>query len=130
MHTHLQPEDWLKPRGYSNGVMATGQQMIFSGGLIGWNKQCEFETDSFVGQLQQTLENIVDILREADAGPEHIVRLTWYVTDRAEYNNSLKEIGMVYREVIGRHYPPMAVVEVKGLMEERAKVEIEMTAIK
>lgn len=130
MHTHLQPEDWLKPRGYSNGVMATGQQMIFSGGLIGWNKQCEFETDSFVGQLQQTLENIVDILREAGAGPEHIVRLTWYVTDRAEYNNSLKEIGMVYREVIGRHYPPMAVVEVKGLMEERAKVEIEMTAIK
>jgi len=130
MHTHLQPEDWLKPRGYSNGVMATGQQMIFSGGLIGWNKQCEFETDSFVGQLQQTLENIVDILREADAGPEHIVRLTWYVTDRTEYNNSLKEIGMVYREVIGRHYPPMAVVEVKGLMEERAKVEIEMTAIK
>ena len=69
MHTHLQPEDWLKPRGYSNGVIASGQQMIFSGGLIGWNKQCEFETDSFIGQLQQTLENIVDILREADAGP-------------------------------------------------------------
>jgi enamine deaminase RidA (YjgF/YER057c/UK114 family) len=130
MHTHLQPEDWLKPRGYSNGVIASGQQMIFSGGLIGWNKQCEFETDSFVGQLQQTLENIVDILREADAGPEHIVRLTWYVTDRSEYNSNLKEIGMVYREVIGRHYPPMAVVEVSGLMEERAKVEIEMTAVK
>lgn len=130
MHTHLQPEDWLKPRGYSNGVIASGQQMIFSGGLIGWNKQCEFETDSFIGQLQQTLENIVDILREADAGPEHIVRLTWYVTDRSEYNNNLKEIGMVYREVIGRHYPPMAVVEVSGLMEERAKVEIEMTAVK
>lgn len=130
MHTHLQPEDWLKPRGYSNGVIASGQQMIFSGGLIGWNKQCEFETDSFIGQLQQTLENIVDILREADAGPEHIVRLTWYVTDRSEYNSNLKEIGMVYREVIGRHYPPMAVVEVSGLMEERAKVEIEMTAVK
>jgi len=130
MHTQLQPDDWLKPRGYSNGVMASGQQMIYSGGLIGWNKQCEFETDSFVGQLQQTLENIVDILREADAGPEHIVRLTWYITDRQEYKANLKEIGMVYREVIGRHYPPMAVVEVSGLIEDRAKVEIEMTAIK
>jgi len=130
MHTQLQPDDWLKPRGYSNGVMASGQQMIFSGGLIGWNKQCEFETDSFVGQLQQTLENIIDILREANAGPEHIVRLTWYVTDRQEYKANLKEIGMVYREVIGRHYPPMAVVEVSGLIEDRAKVEIEMTAIK
>ncbi|MFW2421175.1 MAG: RidA family protein [Porticoccaceae bacterium] len=130
MNTQLQPDDWLKPRGYSNGVMASGQQMIFSGGLIGWNKQCEFETDSFVGQLQQTLENIIDILREANAGPEHIVRLTWYVTDRQEYKANLKEIGMVYREVIGRHYPPMAVVEVSGLIEDRAKVEIEMTAIK
>ncbi len=128
MHTILQPEGWAKPIGYANGVAATGRQ-IFVGGQIGWNGQCEFETDDFVGQVKQTLENIVAILAEAGARPEHITTMTWYFTDKAEYLGNLKGIGRAYREVIGRHFPAIAAVQVVALVEDRAKIEIQATAV-
>ncbi len=126
----LQPADWAKPKGYTNGFSCTGTEWITVGGQIGWNAQCVFETDDFVGQVKQTLQNILTVLAEADAGPEHIVRLTWYITDKQAYTSSLREMGRAYREVMGRHFPPMAVVQVVELMEDEAKVEIEATAIK
>ena len=128
MHTILQPEGWTKPRGYANGVAARGRQ-IFVGGQIGWNGAQEFETDEFVGQVRQTLENIVAILTSANAGPEHITSMTWYFTDKAEYLANLKGIGEAYRDVIGRNYPAMAAVQVVALIEDRAKVEIQATAV-
>jgi enamine deaminase RidA (YjgF/YER057c/UK114 family) len=124
----LQPPDWAKPRGYSNGIVARGQ-LVFLAGMIGWNKDAQFETDDFAAQVRQALENIVAVLREAGAGPEHIVRLTWYVTDKYEYHASLPELGAEYRAVMGKHYPVMSVLEVTALMEDRAKVEIEATAV-
>lgn len=124
----LQPPDWAKPRGYSNGIVARGQ-LVFLAGMIGWNKDCVFETDDFAEQVRQSLENIVAVLREAGAGPEHIVRLTWYVTDRREYHACLPKLGEAYRAVMGKHYPVMSVLEVTALMEDRAKVEIEATAV-
>jgi enamine deaminase RidA (YjgF/YER057c/UK114 family) len=124
----LQPPDWAKPRGYSNGIVARGQ-LVFVAGMIGWNKDAQFETDDFAGQVRQSLENIVAVLREAGAGPEHIVRLTWFVTDRLEYHGSLPKLGEAYRAVMGKHYPVMSVLEVTALMEDRAKVEIEATAV-
>ncbi len=124
----LHPEGWKPAKGYSNGMAARGR-MVLTGGLVGWNADCEFETDDFVGQVEQTLKNIVAVLAEGGAGPEHLVRLTWYVTSKAEYLADLKNLGRVYKEVIGRHYPAMAVVQVVALMEDRAKVEIEATAI-
>jgi enamine deaminase RidA (YjgF/YER057c/UK114 family) len=124
----LQPPDWAKPRGYSNGVVARGQ-LVFVAGMIGWNKDAQFETDDFAGQVRQALENIVTVLREAGAGPEDIVRLTWFVTDRLEYHASLPKLGEAYRAVMGKHYPVMSVLEVTALMEDRAKVEIEATAV-
>lgn len=124
----LHPEGWKPAKGYANGMAARGR-MILTGGLIGWNADCEFETDDFIGQAEQTLKNIVAVLAEAGAGPEHLVRLTWYITSKAEYLADLKSLGRVYKEVIGRHYPAMAVVQVVALMEDRAKVEIEATAI-
>ena len=130
MHNILQPEGWAPPKGYSNGVIAEGRQMIFIGGQIGWNAQCRFESDDFVAQVKQTLENVLAVLSSADAGPEHITRMTWYITDKQAYNNNLKAIGSAYREVIGRHFPPMSVVQVVALMEDEAKVEIEVTAVK
>ena len=128
MHDILQPEGWAKPVGYANGVAARGRQ-IFVGGQIGWNGQQEFETDDFVGQVRQTLENVVAILAAADAGPEHITSMTWYFTDKAEYLANLKGIGQAYREVIGRHFPAMAAVQVVALIEDRAKVEIQAIAV-
>ena len=128
MHDILQPEGWAKPVGYANGVAARGRQ-IFVGGQIGWNGQQEFETDDFVGQVRQTLENVVAILAAANAGPEHITSMTWYFTDKAEYLANLKGLGQAYREVIGRHFPAMALVQVGALVEGRAKVEIEATAV-
>ena len=104
-------------------------RMIFCGGLIGWNAEQEFESDDFIDQVAQTLRNIVAVLAEAGAGPEHIVRLTWYVTDKNEYLARLKELGRVYREIIGKHFPAMALVQVVALVEDRAKVEIEATAV-
>ena len=129
MHTRLQPPDWLPPKGYANGIAAHGT-LIFVGGQIGWNAQQQFESDDYIAQAKQTLQNIVAVLHEAGAGPEHMVRMTWYVTDRNEYNSRLPELGAVYREVMGRNFPAMACVEVSGLMEARAKIEIEVTAVK
>ena len=124
----LQPGGWKPARGYSNGIAATGR-IIVTGGQIGWNGDQEFETDDFIGQCEQTLQNILDILAEDGAGPEHIVRLTWYITDKRAYVARQKELGQAYRRVMGRHFPAMAVVQVTALIEDRAKVEIEATAI-
>ena len=118
------PKHWKAARGYANGVAAEGR-MVFTGGIIGWNAEQEFETDDFVGQVEQALRSIVEILVEAGAGPEHLVRLTWYVTDKREYLGRLKELGAVYKAIIGRTYPAMALVQVVALVEDRAKVEIE-----
>ncbi len=127
-HEILHPKNWKPARGYANGVAATGR-MVFTGGIVGWNAQCEFETDDFAAQVAQALRSIVEILAEAGAKPEHLVRLTWYVTDKREYLDSLKELGATYKEIIGRHYPAMALVQVVALVEDRAKVEIEATAV-
>ena len=127
-HTFLQPPGWAPAKGYANGIAARGTQ-VFVGGQIGWNAQQQFETDDFIAQTRQTLQNVMAVLKEAGAGPEHMVRMTWYVIDRDEYNARLKELGGVYREVIGKHFPAMTCVEVAALMEARAKVEIEVTAV-
>ena len=124
----LQPAEWLPPKGYANGIAAKGT-LVFVGGQIGWNGQQQFETDDFIAQTRQALTNVVAVLREANAGPEHMVRMTWYITDRDEYVARLKELGAVYREVIGRNFPTMSCVEVSRLIETRAKVEIEVTAV-
>ena len=127
-NTLLQPEGWVTPKGYANGVAARGT-MVFTGGQIGWNAQQQFESDDFIAQTRQTLLNVRAVLEAGGAGPEHLVRLTWYVTDRNEYNSRLKELGAVYPEVLGKNFPAMACVQVAGLMEERAKIEIEATAV-
>lgn len=128
VHEVLHPRNWKATPGYSNGIAARGR-MIFTGGMIGWNDQQEFETDDFAQQVRIALQAIVDVLAEGGARPEHLVRLTWYVTDKHEYLGALKEIGRAYKEVIGRHYPAMALVQVVALVEDRAKVEIEATAV-
>lgn len=128
MHSILQPEGWAKPVGYANGIAARGRT-IYLAGQIGWNHKAELSSKDLVGQVRQTLQNIVDILAEAGAKPEHITTMTWYLTDRQEYLSSLKEIGMVYREICGRNFPAMAAVQVVSLMEEGAKVEIQATAV-
>lgn len=124
----LQPADWPTPKGYANGVAATGR-MVFVGGQIGWDERRQIVADDFVGQARQALANIVTVLREAGAGPEHLVRLTWYVTDMDEYHARQRELGRAYRAVIGRHFPAMALVQVVRLAEAAAKVEIEATAV-
>ena len=128
MHTILQPEGWAKPIGYANGVSASGRT-VFVGGQIGWNAHCEFESDDFVDQVRQTLSNIIAILAEGGAEPQHITTMTWYFIDKAEYLSNLKGIGQAYRDVIGRHFPAMAAVQVVGLVEDRAKIEIQATAV-
>lgn len=128
MMQRLQPPNWAAPKGYANGIAASGT-MIFVGGQIGWNGQQQFESDDFIDQCAQTLRNIVAVLEQAAAGPEHMVRMTWYVVDRAEYTARLQELGAVYRSVMGRNFPAMTCVEVSGLMEARAKIEIEVTAV-
>lgn len=128
----LQLPDWLAPRGYSNGTlteMAVGSKLVFVGGQVGWNGQQQFETDDFAEQVRQTLVNVLAIMAEGGAGPQHIVRMTWYVKNKAEYVASYPEIGKHYRELIGRHFPAMTAVEVADLIEDRAKVEIEVTAV-
>ena len=127
MHV-LQPPDWKPPRGYANGIEADGR-LIFVAGQIGWNGQSEFETDDFAGQVRQALANIVAVLAEAGARPEHLTRMTWYITDKREYLASLREVGNAYREIIGVHYATMPLVQVADLLEDRAKVEIEATAV-
>ena len=124
----LQPSGWTAPRGYSNGIEAEGR-LVFVAGQIGWNGQAEFETDDFAGQVRQALANIVAVLAEAGAEPQHLTRMTWYITDKSEYLASLREVGTAYREVIGAHYPTMTLVQVAALLEDRAKVEIEATAV-
>lgn len=128
MHTILQPEGWAKPIGYANGMAATGR-MVFVGGQVGWNAACEFESDDFVEQVRQTLKNVVAILAEGGAEPKHITSMTWYFTDKREYLDNLKAVGQVYRETIGRHFPAMAAVQVVALVEDRAKIEIQATAV-
>ena len=124
----LNPTGWKPAIGYANGIAASGTQ-IFVGGQIGWDGQQEFQTDELVEQVRQTLQNIVDVLAEAGAGPEHLVRLTWYVVDKQDYNAKRREIGKAYRDIIGRHFPAMTLVQVADLLEDRAKVEIEATAV-
>ena len=124
----LQPPDWAEPKGYANGVSTRGT-LIFVGGQIGWNAAQQFESDDFIVQTRQTLINIAAVLKAGGAGPEHMVRMTWYVTDKMEYSARLKELGAAYREVMGKNFPAMTCVEVSGLIEERALVEIEVTAV-
>ena len=124
----LQPDGWAPAKGYANGIAARGTQ-IFVGGQIGWNAQQHFESDDFIAQTAQALRNIAAVLAEACAGPQHMVRMTWYITDRVEYNARLKELGTVYRDVMGRNFPAMTCVQVAALVEARAKVEIEVTAV-
>ena len=124
----LQPKSWPAPRGYSNGIVAEGRQ-VFIAGQIGWNEYSKLVSDDFVAQVERALKNIVQVLAEAGGAPRHLVRLTWYLTDKSEYAARQKEIGQVYRRVIGRHYPAMTVVVVGGLLEEGARVEIEATAV-
>jgi enamine deaminase RidA (YjgF/YER057c/UK114 family) len=124
----LQPPGWARPRGYSNGVSARGQ-LIFVAGQIGWDDQCRFQTDDLAGQVKQALENVVAVLAQAGARPEHIVRMTWYMTDKREYLQASRAIGEAYRSIIGSHYPVMTAIQVSALIEDRAKVEIEATAV-
>ncbi len=125
----LQPPDWVAPKGYANGVAARGLQ-VFVAGQIGWNAQSQFESDDLVDQVRQALENVKMVLREAGAEPRHIVRMTWYLLDKREYVMRGREIGMAYREVLGREFGiAMSAVQVSGLVEDRAKVEIEVTAV-
>ena len=124
----LQPPGWPRPEGYSNGIAAQGR-MVFIAGQIGWDKNNIIHNDSLVEQVRQALANTVAVLGEANAGPEHVTRMTWYILDKQEYLSSLKDIGRVYREIMGRNYPAMAMVQVAALIEDRAKVEIETTAV-
>jgi enamine deaminase RidA (YjgF/YER057c/UK114 family) len=124
----LQPPDWAEPKGYANGILARGA-LLFVGGQIGWNAKQEFESDDFIAQTKQALQNILAVLQAGGAGPEHMVRMTWYVVDRVEYGARLKELGGAYREVMGKNFPAMTCVEVAALVEDRAKVEIEVTAV-
>lgn len=128
----LQPPNWSEPRGYANGTMAeltVGSRIVFVGGQVGWNAQQQFETDDLAEQVGQTLRNIVAVLKEGGAGPEHMARMTWYVRDKQEYIGALREIGKHYREILGKNFPAMTAVEVADLIEDRAKVEIEVTAV-
>lgn len=128
MNRALLPPGWKKPKGYANGVAAQGT-LVFVAGQIGWNKDEKFESDVFADQVRQALNNIVAVLKEGGAAPEHVTRLTWYVTSKQEYLSSLAEIGAAYRDTMGRNYPAMTLVEVSALVEDRAKVEIEATAV-
>ncbi|MHA7879855.1 MAG: RidA family protein [Saccharospirillum sp.] len=127
-HQLLHPRNWKPAIGYANGMLAEGKT-VFVGGQIGWNGDQVFESDDFIEQIRQTLQNIVAVLSEADAKPEHLVRLTWYIKDKREYLARLKEVGAAYRSVLGKHFPAMTMVQVADLVEDEAKVEIEATAV-
>jgi enamine deaminase RidA (YjgF/YER057c/UK114 family) len=124
----LQPPSWARAKGFSNGIAASGR-LVFIAGQIGWTGQARWEARDFAGQFRQAIKNILAVLAEANGKPEHIVRLTWYVIDKKEYLASLQEVGAAYRELMGRHYPTMAVVQVSGLVEDEARLEIEATAV-
>jgi enamine deaminase RidA (YjgF/YER057c/UK114 family) len=124
----LQPPAWARPKGFSNGIAASGR-LVFIAGQVGWTGQGEWQEKSFAGQFRQALRNILDVLKEARGEPQHIVRLTWYILDKKEYEGALREVGAAYRELMGRHYPAMAVVQVSALVEDQARLEIEATAV-
>ena len=124
----LQPPGWARARGFSNGIAASGK-LVFIAGQVGWTGEGEWKSRDFAGQFRQALTNILEVLAQASGKPEHIVRLTWYVLDKHEYLSSLKAVGQAYRELMGRHYPTMAVVQVSGLVEDEARLEIEATAV-
>ncbi|NMG31045.1 RidA family protein [Aromatoleum evansii] len=128
VHKVIQPEGWAAPKGYSNGIEARGRQ-IFVGGQIGWDAECRFPSDDLVQQVFLALKNAIDVVRCAGGGPEYVTRMTWYLVDKKEYAARLKEIGQVYREVMGRNFPAMTAVQVADLVEDDAKVEIEVTAV-
>ncbi len=127
VNTILNPAGWPQPKGYANGIKARGE-MVFTGGMIGWDEAGKFP-DGFVAQTRQVLKNIAAVLAEGGAGPQHIVRMTWYVVDIEEYRSALPQVGAAYREIMGRHFPAMALVEVKGLVERDARLEVEATAV-
>ena len=128
IHQSLNPPGWPRAKGYSNGITAQGR-IVFVAGLIGWNEKEEIVSDDFVDQFRQALTNIKAVLAEAGAGPEHMVRMTWFISDKEEYLSRLKEVGAVYRDIMGKNYPAMAVIVVKGFIEDGAKLEIETTAV-
>lgn len=129
MMTILQPPGWARPRGFANGIAVRGGTTVYIAGQVGWTGEGRWQARDFAGQFRQALANILEVLAQAGGRPEHLVRLTWYVLDRAEYGASLKEVGAAYRELMGRHYPAMSVVEVAGLVEPEARLEIEATAV-
>ena len=124
----LQPAHWPRPKGYANGIVAAGRT-VFVSGMVGWDARGKMVCQDFVGQARQALRNIVEVLSEAKAKPEHIVRMNWYVIDKKEYVSAYKQLGVVYREIIGRHYPAMTAVQVVSLIEDAARVEIEAIAV-
>ena len=125
----LQPPSWARPRGYANGIATDGGRLVFIAGQIGWNAECEFVEKGFGGQFRQTLKNILEVLAQAGGRPEHVVRLTWYVVDKQEYLAAGAEVGAAYRELMGKNYPTMAVVQVGALVEDAARLEIEAMAV-
>jgi enamine deaminase RidA (YjgF/YER057c/UK114 family) len=127
-HQFLHPKSWKQPKGYANGIAAEGR-LVFLAGQVGWNAEEKFESDDFVAQVRQALANVVALVAEAGGRPEHVTRLTWYVLDKREYVSRLRELGDAYRTVMGRHFPAMTLVQVGALVEDRAKVEIEATAV-
>jgi enamine deaminase RidA (YjgF/YER057c/UK114 family) len=129
MHDIVQPPGWPKPRGYANGILAQGTRTLFIGGQIGWNEHGEFPSSDLPGQVRQALANVAAVLAAAGAGPEHVARMTWYITDKQAYMAEQKAIGAAYRDIMGRHFPAMSVVEVTALVEDEAQVEIEVTAV-
>ena len=129
-HKQLLPEGWPQPKGYSNGVSASGKEIIFLGGQIGWDVNGDFPSREFLGQLKQALENIKAVLDSANVSPEDMTRMTWYLTDKAAYVTNLREVGKIYREIMGRNFPAMSVVQVSALVEDEALIEIEVTAVK
>ena len=124
----LQPPGWARAKGFSNGIAASGK-LVFIAGQVGWTGEGKWEARDFAGQFRQALKNVIEVLKQANGRPEHLVRLTWYVLDKREYLNSLKAVGEAYRDLMGRHYPTMAVVQVGGLVEDEARLEIEATAV-
>jgi len=129
-HKQLLPEGWPQPKGYSNGVSASGKEIIFLGGQIGWDINGNFPSKEFLGQLTQTLQNVKAVLNAAEVTPADMTRMTWYLTDKAAYVNNLREVGKIYREIMGRNFPAMSVVQVSALVEDEALIEIEVTAVK
>jgi enamine deaminase RidA (YjgF/YER057c/UK114 family) len=124
----LQPPGWARAKGFSNGIAASGK-LVFIAGQIGWTGEGKWVARDFAGQFRQALQNVIDVLKQANGKPEHLVRLTWYVLDKREYLNALKAVGEAYRDLMGKHYPTMAVVQVSGLVEDEARLEIEATAV-